>query len=201
VLDPGLTEAARGAPIIGPMTSNTERMSAGDWYITDESILDLQRERQTLMEQYNATPVADPLARRALLIELFGAVGDAVEVRSPVYVDYGSNVRIGTGVFLNYGCQLADVATITLGDHCQVGPNAQFLTPVHPLEAQRRKDRWETARPITIGANVWIGGGVVICPGVTVGDDTVIGAGAIVTKDLPAGVLAVGNPAKVVREL
>lgn len=197
----GLTKATTRASIIGPMTSNFERMSAGDWYITDESLLDLQCERQTLMEQYNATPVADPLGRRALLIELFGAVGDVVEVRPPVYVDYGFNVRLGTGVFLNYGCQLADVATITIGDHCQVGPDVHFLTPVHPLDAQRRKDRWETARPITIGANVWIGGGVIVCPGVSVGDDTVIGAGAIVTKDLPAGVLAVGNPAKVVREL
>lgn len=183
------------------MTSNTERMQAGDWYITDDTLIELQRERHTLMEQYNATPVADPLGRRALLIELFGAVGDDVEVRAPVYVDYGSNVRLGTWVFLNYGCQLADVAPITIGDHCQVGPNVQFLTPVHPLDAQRRKDRWETARPITLGTNVWVGGGAILCPGVTVGDNTVIGAGAIVTKDLPAGVLAVGNPAKVVRQL
>ncbi|MBA2697293.1 MAG: sugar O-acetyltransferase [Nocardioidaceae bacterium] len=183
------------------MTSNPERMSSGDWYNTDESVLEIQRERQTLMEQYNTTPIADPLGRRGVLIELFGSVGDDVEVRSPVYVDYGSHVRIGTGVFLNYGCQLADVAQISIGDHCQVGPNVQFLTPVHPLDAQRRKDRWETARPITIGANVWIGGGVIICPGVTVGDNSVIGAGSVVTKDIPSGVLAVGSPAKVVRDL
>ena len=183
------------------MTSNTERMSAGAWYITDESVMDLQRERQTLMERYNASPVADPLTRRELLVELMGEVGDQVEVRPPVYVDYGSNVRLGTGVFVNYGCQLADVATITIGDSCQIGPNAQFLTPIHPLEAQRRKDLWETAAPITIGRNVWIGGGVIVCPGVTVGDDTVVGAGAVVTKDLPGGVLAVGNPARVIRDL
>ncbi|MDQ3308184.1 MAG: sugar O-acetyltransferase [Actinomycetota bacterium] len=183
------------------MTSNTERMSAGDWYVTDESVMDLQRERQTLMERYNASPVADPLTRRELLVELMGEVGDQVEVRPPVYVDYGSNVRLGTGVFVNYGCQLADVATITLGDFCQIGPNAQFLTPIHPLEAQRRKDLWETAAPIVIGQNVWIGGGVIVCPGVTIGDDTVVGAGAVVTKDLPGGVLAVGNPARVIRDL
>jgi maltose O-acetyltransferase len=183
------------------MTSHTERMAAGDWYITDASILELQYERQTLMERFNATGIADTITRRELLIELMGAVGDDVEVRSPVYVDYGSNVRLGSGVFLNYGCQLADVAAITIGDHCQIGPNTQFLTPIHPLEAQRRKDRWETAAPITVGDNVWIGGGAIICPGVTIGDDTVVGAGAIVTKDLPAGVLAVGNPAGVVREL
>ena len=183
------------------MTSNTERMSAGDWYITDESVMELQRERQTVMERYNATGIADSLTRRELLLELMGVVGDDVEVRSPVYVDYGSNVRIGSGVFLNYGCQLADVAPITIGDHCQLGPNVQLLTPIHPLEPQRRKDRWETAAPITLGDNVWIGGGVIICPGVTIGDDTVVGAGAVVTKDLPAGVLAVGTPAHVTREL
>lgn len=183
------------------MTSNNERMTSGDWYITDASILELQRERQTLMERYNATPIADPLARREQLLELFGVIGDDVEVRSPVYLDYGSNIRLGTGVFLNYGCQLADVARITIGDHCQIGPNVAFLTPLHPLEAQRRKDRWETAAPITLGDNVWVGGGAIICPGVTIGDDTVVGAGAIVTNDLPSGVLAVGNPARVVRDL
>ncbi|MBA3233872.1 MAG: sugar O-acetyltransferase [Propionibacteriales bacterium] len=176
-------------------------MTSGDWYITDASVLEILRERQTLMERYNATPVADPLARREQLIELIGTVGDDVEVRSPVYVDYGSNVRIGTGVFLNYGCQLADVAQITIGDHCQIGPNVQLLTPVHPLDAQRRKDKWETAQPVTLGENVWVGGGAIVCPGVTIGDDTVVGAGAVVTRDLPRGVLAVGIPARVVREI
>lgn len=187
--------------MIGPMTSNSERMSAGDWYITDEAVMDLQRERQTLMEHYNASPVADTLKRRELLIELIGDVGDQVEVRPPVYVDYGSNVRLGNGVFVNYGCQLADVATITIGDHCQIGPNVQFLTPIHPQDAQRRKDLWEKAAPITVGQNVWIGGGAILCPGVTIGDDTVVGAGAVVTNDLPGGVLAVGNPARVIRDL
>ncbi|MEJ7689889.1 MAG: sugar O-acetyltransferase [Nocardioidaceae bacterium] len=183
------------------MTSNTERMASGDWYITDESVMDLQRERQTVMERYNASPVSDPLTRRELLLELIGEVGDRVELRAPVYVDYGFNVRLGDGVFVNYGCQLADVATITIGGFCQIGPNVQFLTPIHPLGAQRRRDLWEKAAPITIGQNVWIGGGVIVCPGVTVGDDTVIGAGAVVTKDLPGGVLAVGNPARVIRHL
>jgi maltose O-acetyltransferase len=153
------------------------------------------------MERYNLTPAADPLARRELLLELFGGVGADVEVRPPVYVDYGSNVTLGTGVFLNYGCQLADVARITIGDAVQIGPNVQLLTPIHPLEPQRRRDRWETASPIEIGDNVWIGGGAIICPGVTIGNDTVVGAGAVVTKDLPTGVVAVGNPARIAREL
>ena len=186
---------------LGEMSENIERMSDGEWYITDEAVLDLQRERQALMERYNATSITETLARRELLVELLGQVGDDVELRSPVYVDYGSNVRIGTGVFLNYGCQLADVATITIEDHCQIGPNVQFLTPVHPIEADRREAKWETAKPITIGRNVWIGGGAIVCPGVSIGADTVIGAGAVVTKDMPARVVATGNPARVVREL
>ncbi len=176
-------------------------MAAGEWYITDDDILALQRERQRVMERYNVTSIADPSARRQLLVELLGEVGADVEVRSPVYVDYGSNVTLGAGVFLNYGCQLADVAQISIGDGVQVGPNVQLLTPVHPLEAQRRADRWETAKPISIGDNVWIGGGAIVCPGVTIGSNTVVGAGTVVVKDLPAAVLAVGNPARVLRKL
>jgi maltose O-acetyltransferase len=183
------------------VTSNRERMAGGDWYITDESVLELQRERQVIMELYNATSVADPIRRRELLLELMGTVGDDIEVRSPVYVDYGSNIVIGTGVFINYGCQLADVARITIGDHVQIGPYVQILTPLHPLEAGRRRDKWETARPISIGDNVWLAGGVIVSGGVTIGADTVVGAGSVVTRDLPAGVLAAGSPAKVVRSL
>jgi maltose O-acetyltransferase len=183
------------------MTSEHDRMMAGEWYRTDESILALQRERQSLMERFNRTPAADTTSRRELLIELFGQVGADVEVRSPVYVDYGSNVWLGTGVFVNYGCHFADVARITVGDAVQIGPNVQLLTPTHPIEPQRRRDRWETAAPIAIGDNVWIGGGAVVLPGVTIGTDTVVGAGAVVTKDLPARVLAVGNPARAIREL
>lgn len=186
---------------MGQMTSNTERMAAGDWYVTDEGVADLLAERQTVMERFNASPVADRLRRRELLIELMGSVGADSDVRAPVYVDYGSNIHIGTGVFVNYGAQLADVASIVVGDHCQIGPNVQLLTPTHPLDARRRKDKWETAEPITLGENVWLGGGVIVLPGVTIGDNTVVGAGAVVTKDLPSGVLAVGNPALVIRGL
>jgi maltose O-acetyltransferase len=183
------------------MTFNTERMASGDWYITDESVLEIQRERQSVMEFYNATSIADPIRRRELLVELMGQIGDDVEVRSPVYVDYGSNVFIGTGVFLNYGCQLADVARITIGDHVQIGPYVQLLTPLHPLEAGRRRDKWETAKPITIGDNVWLAGGVIVSGGVTIGSDTVVAAGSVVTRDVPSGVLAAGSPARVIRAL
>lgn len=108
---------------------------------------------------------------------------------------------MGARTFANFGLVALDVATITIGDDVQIGPNVQLLTPTHPLEARPRREKWEAARPITIGNNVWIGGGAIILPGVSIGDDTVVGAGAVVTKDLPAGVIAVGNPARVVREL
>jgi len=183
------------------MTSQIERMTAGGWYITDREVLALQRQRQQLMERYNATSVTDPARRRELLADLFGSVGSEVEVRAPVYVDYGTNVHVGSRVFLNYGCQLIDVASITIGDDTQIGTNVQLLTPVHPLEADRRRDKWESAEPIVVGRNVWLGGGVIVCPGVSIGDDTVVGAGAVVTRDLPSGVLAVGNPARMVRTL
>lgn len=136
-----------------------------------------------------------------LLEQLLGAVGEDTELRAPLYVDYGSNLRIGARCFANYGLVALDVADITIGDDVQIGPNVQLLTPTHPLEPGQRRQGWESADPITIGANVWLGGAVVVCPGVTIGDDTVVGAGSVVTRDLPAGVLAVGSPARVVRPL
>ena len=114
------------------------------------------------------------------------------------YVDYGTNVVIGARTFANYGLVALDVAAITIGDDVQIGPNVQLLTPTHPVEPGPRRDKWEAAKPITIGDNVWLGAGAIVLPGVTIGDDTVVGAGAVVTRDLPAGVLAVGNPAKVI---
>ncbi len=128
-------------------------------------------------------------------------MGADVEVRPPVYVDYGSHVSLGAGTFLNFGCQLADVAEIVLGEAVQVGPYVQFLTPIHPVDPVARRDRWERAAPIRVEDNVWIGGGAIVLPGVTIGADTVVGAGAVVTKDLPPRVLAVGNPARLVRQV
>ena len=118
-----------------------------------------------------------------------------------MYVDYGSSITIGAGTFVNYGLTALDVAPITIGADCQIGPNVQLLTPTHPVEPQPRRDKLEAAKPITIGDNVWLGGGVIVCPGVTIGDNTVVGAGAVVTRDLPANVVAGGNPARVIRQL
>ncbi len=154
-----------------------------------------------LAARYQATYLEERDQAKAVLAELLGSVGEDVEIRPPLYVDYGSNITVGARTFVNYHLTALDVAAITIGEDCQIGPNVQLLTPTHPVEPGPRRDKLEAARPITIGDNVWIGGGAIVCPGVTIGDNTVIGAGAVVTKDIPANVVAVGNPARPVRTL
>lgn len=179
-----------------------ERMAAGDFYIADDpELAALMRRAAVLTERYRAAFTEDYDTARGHLAELLGDLGEDAFVRPPIHVDYGSNLRIGARSFANFGLVALDVAAITIGEDCQIGPNVQLLTPTHPLEAGPRRDKLEAARPITIGDNVWLGGGAIVCPGVSIGDDTVVGAGAVVTRDLPANVLAVGNPAKVVRTL
>ncbi|GAA1016196.1 sugar O-acetyltransferase [Streptomyces thermogriseus] len=186
----------------GDPRTNLERMLAGDLYIADDpEIARRQQRAMRLAARYQAAYVEDAASARPLLAELLGAVGEGVDVRPPLRVDYGSNIRIGARTFVNYNLTALDVARITIGEDCQIGPNVQLLTPTHPLEPQPRRDKLEAALPITLGDNVWLGGGVIVCPGVTIGDNSVIGAGAVVTKDIPANVLAVGNPARPVRDL
>jgi len=179
-----------------------DRMLAGDLYVADDPELGEQSAAALdLTAAYNATSVRQAPLRRRLLEQLLGALGEGTEIRPPLYVDYGSHLRIGARCFANFGLVALDVAAITIGDDVQIGPNVQLLTPTHPVEPEPRRQKWEAARPITIGDNVWLGGGVIVCPGVTIGADTVVGAGAVVTRDLPASVVAVGNPARVVREV
>ncbi|MGW4055058.1 sugar O-acetyltransferase [Streptomyces sp. NPDC004779] len=186
----------------GDSRTQLERMLAGDLYIADDpQIAERQRHAMRLAARYQALFVDGPEEARSVLGELLGAVGEDVEVRPLLYVDYGSNITIGARTFVNYHLTALDVAAITIGEDCQIGPNVQLLTPTHPLEPQPRRDKLEAARPITLGNNVWLGGGVIVCPGVTIGDNSVIGAGAVVTKDIPANVVAVGNPARPVRDL
>ena len=156
---------------------------------------------QELLERYNATRHAEQGERDRLLGELLGEVGEGVVVKPPFRCDYGRHISIGAGTFVNYGCVMLDVVPIRIGAACQIATNVQLLAATHPLDPGRRRDGWESGEPITIGDNVWLGGGVIVCPGVSIGDDTVVGAGAVVTRDLPAGVVAVGNPARVVRAL
>jgi maltose O-acetyltransferase len=182
--------------------SNRERMLAGDWYIADdpENARRAQRAVQ-LADAYHRASVGDEAAALPLLRELIGDLGEGAFVKPPLFVDYGENITIGPRTFANYNLTALDVAQITIGADCQIGPNVQLLTPTHPVEAQARRDKLEGGEPITIGDNVWLGGGVIVLPGVSIGDNTVVGAGTVVTKDLPADVVAVGNPARVIREL
>ncbi|MGW6141328.1 sugar O-acetyltransferase [Streptomyces sp. NPDC055144] len=182
--------------------TNLERMLAGDLYIADDpEIARRQQRAMRLAARYQDAFIEDADKARPILADLLDSVGEGVEVRPPLYVDYGSNITIGARTFVNYHLTALDVARITIGEDCQIGPNVQLLTPTHPVEPQPRRDKLEAALPITIGDNVWLGGGVIVCPGVTIGDNSVIGAGAVVTKDVPANVVAVGNPARPVRTL
>ncbi|WP_431987294.1 sugar O-acetyltransferase [Streptomyces griseoflavus] len=182
--------------------THLERMLAGDLYIADDpEIARRQRQAMRLAARYQAAYLEDPAEARTILAELLASAGEDIDVRPPLYVDYGSNISIGARTFVNYNLTALDVARITIGEDCQIGPNVQLLTPTHPVEPGPRRDKLEAALPITIGDNVWLGGGVIVCPGVSIGDDSVIGAGAVVTKDIPAGVVAVGSPARPVRTL
>lgn len=179
-----------------------ERMLAGELYIADDPEIEAAARRaHLLMDAINATRADEASRRHELLTALLGALGDDTVIRPPLYIDYGSNLSLGHRCFVNYGLVALDVAPITIGDDVQIATNVQLLTPTHPLDAAQRRDRWEAAQPITIGDNVWLGGGAIVCPGVRIGSDTVVGAGSVVVDDLPPGVLAVGNPARVIRQL
>ncbi|KAA9089315.1 sugar O-acetyltransferase [Microbacterium radiodurans] len=182
--------------------TNRERMLAGELYIADDpESARVARRAVELSAAYARAVVEAPETAPAHLKELLGTLGDDVEIKPPFFVDYGENIHIGARTFINAHLTALDVARITIGEDCQIGPNVQLLTPTHPLDPQQRRDKLEAAEPITLGDNVWLGGGVIVCPGVTIGENTVVGAGAVVTRDLPANVVAVGSPARVIREL
>jgi maltose O-acetyltransferase len=179
-----------------------DRMRRGDPYDPADPELVNDRERcHRQIDRFNAARAANVGDRDRIIRALFGQVGADVEVEPPLSCDYGINVSIGDRSFINYGGVILDCAAITIGADVQIGPNVQLLTPTHPLDPAVRRTRVESAAPIVIHDGVWLGGGVIVGPGVTIGADTVVGAGSVVLRDLPAGVLAVGNPARVVREL
>lgn len=176
-----------------------QRMLAGDLYVADDPEIAADNARVSAwMVRYNAA-LADPDARAALLREQFADVGEGVTIRPPFHCDYGYNITVGDGVFLNFGCVILDVVAVTIGDRTQIGPGVQILTADHPRDVEQRRRMLEFGRPVTIGADVWIGGGALILPGVTIGDGAIAGAGSIVTRDVVAGATVVGNPARVVR--
>ncbi|RSZ60055.1 sugar O-acetyltransferase [Massilia atriviolacea] len=175
-----------------------QKMLAGEAYLPrDPEIQADQAAAKAWMVRYNAA-LAEPVsARRALLAEQFGAVGEGAVIRPPFHCDYGYNIRLGKNVFLNFNCVILDVVSVTIGDGTEIGPAVQIYAADHPRDPAQRQAGVAFGRPVTIGRNVWIGGGAIILPGVTIGDDAVIGAGSVVTRDVPAGATAVGNPARV----
>lgn len=157
---------------------------------------------QQLLDRFNATKAGEDDLRAQVLRDLLGGIGEGSWVMPRFQCDYGHLITIGSNSFLNYDAILMDCAPITIGDDVSIGPRAQLLTALHPVEDHElRRQRWETAAPIRIGDNAWLGGGVIVCPGVTIGDNTVVGAGSVVTRDLPPRVLAAGNPCRVIRDL
>src|SRR5688572_21162890 len=176
-------------------------MLAGELYDPLDPELVAGRERaRDLCQALNATREAAQVARRRLVQELFGAGGDTVWLQPPFWCDYGANIELGTRVFFNFNCVVLDVCRVRIGDYTLLGPAVQILTAMHPLDAALRRQQ-EFGKPIDIGSDVWVGGGAIICPGVTIGSRTVIGAGSVVTRDVPEDVLAAGNPCRVIRAI
>ncbi|MEY4000381.1 MAG: hypothetical protein RIS80_319 [Actinomycetota bacterium] len=176
-----------------------DRMEAGDWYKAGPQHWEVIARASRLCTEYNNTLPFDSDKALKLLPEIFGSVGENVFLREPIKVDFGKNIHWGDNCFANYGLIALDVAEIRIGSGTMLGSNVQLMTPLHPLDPELRAEGWESAKPITIGANVWIGSGAIILPGVTIGDSAVIGAGAVVSRDVPARSVAVGNPARVTK--
>lgn len=179
-------------------------MLAGEWYNAnfDATLITERMFAKDLCFELNNTSIRNSERRLELLDKLLTEVDVMnVEILSPFMVDYGYNIRIGAGSFFNHNIYLMDCAKITFGKHCFIGPNCGFYTAIHPLEVEERNEGYEVAKPIDIGDNVWIAGDVTVMPGVSIGNNSVIGAKSLVTKDIPDGVLAFGNPCKVIRKI
>jgi maltose O-acetyltransferase len=183
------------------MRTERERMRTGELYNPhDAELVQLRTRARDILATLNATPEAAKDERRAACRELFAAGGESVWLQPPFYCDYGCHIFLGENVYFNFNCVVLDVCDVHIGDRTLIGPAVQIYAATHPLDSELRKTR-EYGKPVRIGSDVWIGGGAIILPGVTIGDRCVIGAGSVVTKDVPAGSLAVGNPARVVRAL
>ena len=175
-----------------------QKMLAGELYRPGDA--DIQADQATnkaWLARYNAMTATSATERRAVLSEHFGRVGKNAVIRPPFFCDFGFNIEIGDEVFLNFNCVILDVVKVTIGDRTQIGPAVQIYAADHPRDAATRRTGLEFGRPVSIGADVWIGGGAIILPGVTIGNGALIGAGSVVTRDVPAGAIATGNPARV----
>jgi maltose O-acetyltransferase len=183
------------------MRSERDKMLAGDPYDPMDPELVTGRGRaRDLCQDLNATREADAVGRRRILNQLFGKGGDSVWMQPPFFCDYGTHIELGERVFFNFNCVVLDVCTVKIGSFTLFGPGAQILTPMHPLDAEQRRHE-EYGKPVEIGSDVWEGAGALILPGVRIGSKAVIGAGSVVTRDIPDAVFAAGNPCRVIRPI
>jgi maltose O-acetyltransferase len=183
------------------MRTEKEKMLAGELYDALDPALVAARERaRDLCQDLNAAREREQDVRRRILKELLGSGGDSAWLQPPFYCDYGSNIYLGERVYFNFNCVILDVCEVRIGDFSFFGPAVQIYAATHPIDAQLRRTK-EFGKPVTIGSDSWIGGGAIICPGVTIGSKTVIGAGSVVTKNIPDGVIAAGNPCRIIREI
>jgi len=186
------------------MTQETQRDKAlrGEWFVQGDPVLREERDRARLLcWELNQTSPADENQRQEILHQLIGTIQGSITIHSPFYCDYGSHITTGDRFFANFNCKILDGGEVTFGDAVRIGPDCTFSTVSHAMNPSQRCDGWQIYRPITIGDNVWFGSGVHVLPGVTIGSDSVIGAGSVVTRDIPAGVFAAGNPCRVIKTL
>lgn len=177
-------------------------MLSDELYIaTDPQLVEMRNKARRLFSRYNQTSYEDIAQRKEIMTSLLGKAGENLDIQAPFYCDYGSHIYTGKNVFMNFNCIILDCAEVFLGDNVMFGPNVQIYTAYHPLSASERIKGPELAAPIRIGDNVWVGGGAMICKGVAIGKDTTIGAGSVVTRDIPPNVFAAGNPCRVIRDL
>lgn len=183
-----------------PNKTERQKMLAGELYLaSDPDLTALRNRARQITRAYNSTTESERDVRRTLLNRLLGQMPPKIEIEPPFRCDYGTNIYLGQNFYANFGVVMLDCAAIRIGENVLLAPNVQLYTAHHPLDPATRLTGLELASPITIGNNVWIGGGVIVLPGVTIGDNVTIGAGSVVTKDIPANVVAVGNPCRVIR--
>jgi maltose O-acetyltransferase len=184
------------------MKTEKEKMLAGELYdALDKQLSDERLKARLLIKELNNSREDQIEERRRILKDLIPHAAGDLWLQPPFYCDYGTNMQVGEKVFFNFNCVVLDVAQVRIGDRTLFGPNVQVYTATHPIDYLERASGLEFAKPITIGDDVWIGGSVVICPGISIGNRSVIGAGSVVTKDIPPDVFAAGNPCKIIRAL
>lgn len=187
---------------IHQMQSEKDKMLSGKLYNPNDKELIADRHKARLLfKKINQLTDNNTKKTNNLFRDLFGKTGKGLFIEPPFYCDYGYNIKLGNQVFMNYNCCILDAAEVSIGDKVMLGPNVQLYTTTHPLDPKTRATWLEFAKTITIGNDVWIGGGAIICPGVSIGNGAVIGAGSVVTKDIPENVLVGGNPAKIIKEI